>query len=65
MQAQVENLGIKRHDLIRPLRIKDIHASHLLTESALHLAIFDLAGVEDLLEESCLFDALVDADGRG
>ena len=42
-----------------------LHASHLLGEGTLLLAVFDLARIEDLLEQGRLPDPLVDADCRG
>ena len=65
MQAQVKHLCVKRQDLVGSLSVENLHAGHLLAEGALHLAIFDFAGVEDLLEQGGFLDALVDADCGG
>ena len=63
MEAQVEHLCVEWQNLVGPLRVEDLHAGDLLAEGALHLAILDLARVEDLLQQRRLLHPLVDADG--
>ena len=45
MQTQIQHLCVEWQYLVGPLRVEYLHTGHLLTKSALHLAILDLARI--------------------
>ena len=63
MKPLVEDLPIERWDLIAALSAYQLHRSYLLGDNGLVLCVSQLTLLEDLLQQSGLAVALVDAEG--